>query len=109
MANTKANNYVYKALRNKEEYSSAGSQSLMDASEASFLENKKKFRRYEAIEIGLYSVAGILTANYIRLLVKQHHTLPPNYKEEKLLSRIKLNTYPDFATRKLFLGLSINF
>ena len=85
-AHNKATGYVNKALQNKEEYYHAGSQSTMDGYEADFNENKKKYRQFAAMEIGMYSVAGILTANYIRLLIKQHHTLPPTYKEEKLLS-----------------------
>ncbi|OFY82384.1 MAG: hypothetical protein A3F72_15940 [Bacteroidetes bacterium RIFCSPLOWO2_12_FULL_35_15] len=108
-AHNKATGYVNKALQNKEEYYHAGSQSTMDGYEADFNENKKKYRQFAAMEIGMYSVAGILTANYIRLLIKQHHTVPPTYKEEKLLSRIKVNTYPDLATKKLLVGLSMNF
>lgn len=108
-AHSKANAYVNKALQNKEEYYHAGSQATMDGYEASFNKNKKKYRQFAAMEIGMYSVAGILTANYIRLLIKQHHTLPPTYKEEKLLSRIRITTYPDLATKKLVMGLSLNF
>jgi hypothetical protein len=109
LANDKANGYVRKALQNREEYLHAGAQSTIDGYEASFNENKKKYKNFTAIEIGMYSMAGVLTANYIRLLIKQHHTIPPKYKEDILLSRISINAYPDFASRKWLMGLSINF
>lgn len=108
-AHSKATGYYNKALENREEYANAGPQTIIDASKVSFKENKKNYKIYSGVETGMYSLAGILTANYIRLLIKQHRTKLPVYKEEKLLSRIIINTYPDLATKKIVLGLSLKF
>ena len=97
------------ALIDRAEYSGASSQSAMDAAEKSFIQNKKDYKKFINIEIGMYALAGVFTANYLRLLIKQKRTKTPVYHEEKLLSKIKFNAYPVVAEKKWMVGLSMNF
>lgn len=105
----KANSYYDKALKNKDEYSQYVSQSYIDNIKTTFENNKKKYKVYSSATIGLYSLSALLAANYIRILLKQHHAVRPKYNEGVLLSKTNLNLFPSFQQNKLLLGLSINF
>lgn len=104
-----ATKYYDNAIRSKELYSKASSQTLIDEYRDDFEMYKKKYKTTVYVEYGLYSLAGVLVANYVRVLIKQRRTPVPFYKEEKLLSSIKFNMYPDFKSQSCMIGFNMGF
>ena len=97
------------AIRAKELYSGASSQSQMNKYKEEFEASRKKYKNSVYAEYGLYSISGALLANYIRLIIKQKRTAVPIYKEEKIFSRIKISVIPDIESKSYSLNFKLGF
>jgi len=90
-------------------YNGVSTQAEMNVQKDEFYAAKKKYERLKKVEYGIYSVAGVLALNYVRIIIKQRRTPVPHYTEEKLFSRIDFNLYPDIDRKALICGLSLKF
>jgi hypothetical protein len=98
-----------RAMDVKAEYLRRGNQHSIDDEKALFDSYRKKYDNYKRLEYGIYGVSGLILANYVRIMIKQHKILAPQFKEENLLSKIDFNVYPSVASKGIACGLSIHF
>ncbi len=97
------------AMDAKAEYSRRGNQRSIDDQKSLFDGYRKKYDNYKKLEYGLYGFSGLIMANYVRILIRQHKILAPQFKEENLLSKIDVNVYPSIATKGIACGLLFHF
>lgn len=90
-------------------YQSVSTQSQIEEQKVLFEAELKKYRRLKKVEYGFYSVAGLVAINYVRIVIKQRRTPVPQYSEQKLLSGINFNMYPDMEKKVLMCGLTMKF
>lgn len=92
------------ALAARDKYSSVASQITLDQQKEDFAKYKKKYKTFKALEYSSYAVAAALTANYVRILMKQKKIAVPVWQEKSIFSRMNLFIYPDGENRSFNMG-----
>lgn len=92
------------ALATRDKYSSVASQVTMDEQKELFAKYKKKYKTFKAVEYSSYAVAGALTINYVRILLKQKKIIAPVWQEKSVFSRVDWFVYPEAENRSMNVG-----